>query len=111
MKRKLRLLAAGIDLKKLPPQVVTRLLALEQEKDLLDFYKTSCLYAASLGDHKMATAMYQKYSSILIPEFAQVLNAKEDTIQKELDNLDTWALQLDLSSVPKHMLQKPKPVL
>lgn len=101
VKRKLRLMASGVDITKYQDHIVAAMVNAQLDSDLSDYYKLLATSYCQAGDFGKAQECINKFVSISIPEMGGAIKHKEESMAKELEDMEDWLLKIDTKSLPK----------
>jgi hypothetical protein len=97
----MRLMASGIDIKNCPSHLLSGLIQTQLDNDLSEYYKLLAILFALGKDFGKAQEYVNKFAGILLPEMGDADAAHRTKVDKLLEDMDKWVLEIDKSSLPK----------
>lgn len=93
-------MASGVQLDKVAPHVLSGMIHAQLDNDLAEYYKLMAILFAIGRDSAKAQECVNKYIGLKIPEMGDIDAKYKEKVQKILDDMDGWLLQIDKSSLP-----------
>ena len=94
-------MASGIDVKSCPSHLVSGLIQTQLDNDLAEYYKLLSTLFALGKDFGKAREYANKFAAILLPEMGDADAEHRAKVDKLLDGMDKWLLEIDRSSLPR----------